>query len=73
MFGDDPASEHEDVVGTRLPQQLDDTGEQRHVSSGEEREPDRVGVLLDDRFGDLLGRLVKPRVDHLEAGVAQGA
>ena len=38
-----------------------------------QREPDRVGVLLDRGLGDLLGRLVQARVDDLEPGVAQGA
>ena len=40
---------------------------------GEDREADRVGVLLDGGLGDLLGRLVQARVDHLHAGVAQRA
>ena len=34
---------------------------------------DRVGVLLDGRLDDLLGRLVQPRVDDLHAGVAKRA
>ena len=33
--------------------------------------PDGVGVLLDHRGDDLLGRLVEAGVDHLHARVAQ--
>ena len=54
-------------------EQLDHPRDQRHVGAGEDREADRVGVLLDHRLGDLLRRLVQAGVDHLHAGVAQGA
>ena len=40
---------------------------------GEDRDPDRVGILLDRRLDDLLGRLMEARVDHLHARVAEGA
>ncbi len=43
------------------------------MGAREERQPDGVGVLLDDGLDDLLGRLVEAGVDDLEAGVAQGA
>jgi hypothetical protein len=43
------------------------------VRAGEDREPDRVGVLLEDRFDYLLGRLVEARVDDLHARVPQRA
>jgi hypothetical protein len=43
------------------------------VRAGEDRQPDRVGVLLQDGLDDLLGRLVQARVDDLHAGVAQRA
>ena len=39
----------------------------------EQRQPDGVGVFLDRRLDDLLGRLVQPGVDDFEAGVAQSA
>ena len=39
----------------------------------EDRQPDGVGVLLDDGLDDLLGGLVQPSVDDLHARVAQGA
>ena len=54
-------------------QELDDLGDQRHVGAGEDREADRVGVLLDHGRGDLLGRLVQAGVDDLHAGVAERA
>ena len=38
---------------------------------GEQREPDGVGILLHHRLDHLLGRLVQPGVDHLEAAVPQ--
>ena len=46
-------------------------GEQGHVGARVDREPDRVGVLLDHGGHDLLGGLVQPGVDDLHAGVAQ--
>ena len=44
-----------------------------HVRTRQDREPDRIGILLDDRFDDLLGRLMQARVDHLHARIAQRA
>ena len=49
------------VVDALLAQQLDDARDERHVGAGEDREPDGVGVLLDHRLDDLLGRLVQAR------------
>ena len=54
-------------------EQLDDPRHERHVRARQDRQADRVGVLLDDGLDDLLGRLVQARVDHLHAGVAQRA
>src|SRR6476659_301356 len=54
-----------------LAQELDHPGEQRHVGAGEQRQADRVGVLLEDGLGDLLRRLVQAGVDDLEPAVAQ--
>src|SRR3954453_14139947 len=70
---DDPATEDDDVVHLALAQQLGEPGEQRHVGTGEDRQPDRVGVLLDDGLHDLLRRLVQPGVDDLHAGVPERA
>src|SRR5213078_1260635 len=39
----------------------------------QDRQPDGVGVLLDDRLDDLLGRLVQAGVDDLHPGVTQRA
>ena len=52
---------------------LDDLGDQRHVRPREQGQADRVGVLLQGCLGDLFGGLEQARVDHLEAGIAQGA
>ena len=59
-------------VGVALLEQLHHLGEQGHVRAGEDGEADRVGVLLDGRLDDLLGRLVQPGVDDLHACVPQG-
>ena len=42
------------------------------MGPGQQRQPDGVGVLLDDGLDDLLRGLVEARVDDLEPGVAQG-
>jgi hypothetical protein len=42
------------------------------VRTGQQREADAVGVLLQDGLGDLLRRLVQTGVDHFEAVIAQG-
>ena len=52
---------------------VDDPRHERHVRSGENRDADGVCVLLDRGLDDLLGRLMEARVDHLHAGVTQGA
>ena len=64
---------HDDVLNAVLPQELEDARHQRHVRAGEDRDADGVCVLLDRGLDDLLGRLVKPGVDDLHAGVAQRA
>src|SRR6266508_2110840 len=67
--GDDAPAEDDDVARLPLAQQLDDPAEERHVSAGEHRQADRVGVLLQGGLHDLLGRLVQPGVDDLHAGI----
>src|SRR5215469_8153489 len=69
---DDAAAEHRDIGRVLLGQQLDHPGEQRHVRAGQDRQPDRGGVLLDRRRHDLLRRLVQPGVDDLDPGITQG-
>ncbi len=41
------------------------------MGAREQRETDRVGILLDDRLHHLLRGLVETRVDDLEPGVPQ--
>ena len=43
------------------------------MRAGEDRDPDRVGVLLDRGLDDLLGRLVQAGVDDLHPRVTQRA
>src|SRR5579884_2305561 len=71
--GDRAANREHHIVHPLLTQQLEDPRHQRHVRAGEDRQPDRVGVLLDHGLDNLLGRLVKPRVDHLHPRVAKRA
>src|SRR5207302_3756175 len=72
VVGDRPAENDEHVLRPVLAQQLEDARHERHVRTGEERDADRVCVLLDRRLDDLLRRLMQARVDDLHAGVAQG-
>ena len=48
---------------------FEDPGDERHVCTGEDRDADGVGVLLDRGLDDLLRRLVQAGVDHFHAGV----
>ncbi len=73
LGGDDAPAEHQDVARPALAEQPHDLREQRHVGARMQRQPDRVGVLLDRRLDDLLGCLVQARVDDLETRVAQGS
>jgi hypothetical protein len=52
------ADRDDHIVGALLPEQLDDLRNKRHVRARKNRQADRVGVLLDHRLGDLLGRLM---------------
>src|SRR4051794_19881042 len=70
---DRPAHREQHVVDALRAQQLDDPRHERHVRAGQDRQADRVGVLLDHGLDDLLRRLVQAGVDDLHAGVAQGA
>ena len=69
---DRPADDDEDVLHAVFLQPLEDSRDQRHVRAREDRDADRVRVLLDGSLDDLLGRLVQARVDDLHARVAQG-
>src|SRR6478735_6559962 len=57
LVGDRPPDGHDDVTGILLAQQLDDLRDERHVRTGQDREADGVGVLLQDGLHDLLRRL----------------
>ena len=66
-----PPSDDEHVLRPVLAQPVEDPRDERHVRAGEDRDPDRVGVLLDRGLDDLLGRLVEAGVDDLHPRVAQ--
>src|SRR3989442_6733504 len=68
----DATAEDDHVVGALLLEQLDHALEEIVVGARKHAEPDGVGVFLHRGGHDLLGRLVKPGVDDLDAGVAQG-
>ena len=70
---DRSAAEKDDVARALRFELLDDERKERHVRAGEDREADAVGILLDRRLHDLLGRLEEPGVDHFHAGIAQRA
>ena len=69
---DDPARKDEHVTGVLLAEGIDDPREEGHVGTGQDGEPHRVGVLLNDGRRDLLRRLVQTGVDDFEARFPQG-
>src|ERR671915_1129284 len=73
VAGDRPPDDHEHVLGALVAQPVQDSRHERHVRAGEDGDADGVRVLLDRRLDDLLGRLVKPRIDDLHPGVAKRA
>src|ERR671928_194691 len=52
--GDRAADDDQHVAGFVLAQEVDDARDERHVRAREDRDADRVGVLLDRRLDDLL-------------------
>ena len=68
---DRASDDHEHVVGALRAQQLQDARHERHVRAREDRDADRVGILLHDGLDDLLRRLMQARVDDLHAGIAK--
>src|SRR6266571_3976250 len=73
LLRDDPSAHDDDVARLPLPEQLDDGREERHVGTAQRREADRVDVLLDRGFDDVLRRLPKAGVDDLHPRVPQRA
>jgi hypothetical protein len=69
LAGDRSSHGDHHVLRALCVQQLHQSGNQCHVGAGQDRQTEGVGVLLDHRLHDLLGRLVKPGVDHLHPGV----
>ena len=56
-----PPDDHQDVVPALLLEPVDDPGDEGEVGARQQRQPDGVGVLLDDRLDDLVRRLVEAR------------
>ncbi len=73
VLGNRSAHHHDHVLDAVLAQELEDARHERHVRAGEDRDADGVSVLLDRGLDDLLRRLMKARVDHLHAGIAERA
>ncbi len=73
VVGYDPADHQQHVLAALGLEKVDDARDEDTMRAREEREPQGVGVFLNDRLDDLLGRLVQPRVDDLKTGVAQGS
>jgi hypothetical protein len=74
VVGRDRPSEHDQhVLGALRSQAVEDLRHERHVGAGEDRDADRVRVLLDRRLDDLLRRLVETGVDDLHPGVPEGS
>src|SRR2546421_5217869 len=58
VLGRDRAADRDEhVLDPLFAQQLDYAWHERHVGAGEDRQADRVGVLLDDGLHDLFGGL----------------
>src|SRR5690606_34804353 len=73
LFGDDAATEEQDIIDAALLELFDDTREEFEMRAGENAETDDIDVFLEGGFGDHFGRLADAGVDHLAATVAQGA
>ena len=71
FLGDDATAEDDDVVGAASRKGIEDRGKQGVVRARHNREPHRVDIFLNGRHSDHVRRLMKPRVDDLEARIAQ--
>ena len=59
MFSSDVAAEDNDVAGAERGEELQDHAELSHVRTGQDGEPDAVGVLLQCWGDNLLRGLVQ--------------
>ena len=69
-LGDDAADDDRHVTGAFGLQPVEDLGYELHVGAGQDRDADRVDVLVDRSSDDLLGCESNALVDDLETGVA---
>ena len=63
----------EGIAQAAVAQLFHHAGEQREVGAAQQRQADRIDILLESGLGDLLGGLVQARVDHLETVVSEGS
>src|SRR5262249_1241084 len=68
----DAADEDADMPKAGLLQELEDARDERHVSAGQQAEPEPVRILIADGAYHCFRRLPQPGVDDVQAGIAQG-
>src|SRR5215471_3393869 len=73
LIGNDSTNQNEYVIEFFLLHELHDPGTERHVSSGQDRKPNHVHVLLQRSAHHLLRCLSQSGVDHFEACVTKSS
>src|SRR5437899_11105490 len=71
LRGDDATAGEQNVLPSRLEQQLANAWEEGHVGAREDRQSHYVHVFLDRCLRDHLGCLMQAGVNDLHAGVPQ--
>src|SRR5712691_5458827 len=71
--GDDAADDHEHVLQSFFAQQIHNARADVHMRARQDREANRVGILLERGGDNLFGSLPQARIDHFHTGVAQRA
>ena len=71
-IGNYAAAEHEHIAEFSINEFGHDPWEQCQMCSREQRQPDSVGVFLQNGLSDLFGSLMEAGVDDFEPVVAQG-
>ena len=70
---DGAADDHRDVAGVRGSQCVDGAGGQGHMGARQDRQPDKLDVLLQSDRNNVLDALANSGVDDFESGVAERA
>src|SRR5436190_11389652 len=71
LFRDDSAAGDQDVIPTRVANEVLHAWDQRHVSPTQNRETDYIDVFLNRRGRDHLGSLMKSSVDDFHSRVTE--